>query len=130
MQKIINNTLFLVFLLILFVLFGFNEWNGDRDAYEGLFNGNSWMSTEPGYTLINNYFYENGFTYDQFQIVVAFVCIYLIGRYAVRGIKNRLLFVAFYGIALFPLDYVLIRNFISFALLIQGVLLLNSNKKK
>ncbi len=39
MQKIINNALFLVSLLILFILFGFNEWNGDRDAYEDLFTG-------------------------------------------------------------------------------------------
>ena len=130
MQKIINNALFLVSLLILFILFGFNEWNGDRDAYEDLFTGDSWMSTEPGYTFINNYFNEIGFTYDQFQAIIALICILLIGKYAMYNIKNRLLFIAFYGITLFPLDYVLIRNFLSFSLLIQGISLLNSNKNR
>lgn len=129
MQKTIHDALFLAFFLFLFILFGFNEWNGDRAAYEGLFDGSSWISAEPGYTFINNYFYEIGFTYDQFQIVVAFTCIYLIWRYAANNIKNRLLFAIFYGITLFPLDYVLIRNFLSFAMLIQGISLLNSNKK-
>ncbi|HIF9202355.1 TPA: EpsG family protein [Photobacterium damselae] len=122
----------ILLLILLIGLFGGSLWNGDRVGYEGFYNTRLLIGqwgTEIGYGFLNIIFHKMGFSYQHFQIFISVVSMSLVFRYLSR--VSRVLFVSiiFYAVLMLPLDYVLIRTTIAYAIVLNALLFLYENKK-
>ena len=122
---------FLIFILC-FLLFGWNEWNGDYDMYEDMYNFNHSFPQnfyELGYWKLSAYFLDKGFSFNEYLVFFSFFIIVLYGRFIFK-LSNFPAIVAFlYFIVYFPLDYVLLRNTLAFGIILQGIYMLIEQKK-
>lgn len=119
-------------MLFCFLLFGWNEWNGDYDMYEEMYNYHKFFDLgyyEFGYYELSGFFVNNNFTFKQYLIVYSFIVIFLFYRVIYKLSLFPGLVAFFYLIIYFPLDYVLIRNTLAFGIISQGFILLFNNHK-
>lgn len=116
---------FFVFILM-FLLFGWNYWNGDYDAYENLYNNAlaefAIGGYERGYTSLMSFFSIIGFDFQQFFITVALFSLLLLFNFIVRYSKYPAIFSCIFFCFFFPLDYVILRNFIALTIVLQGLI--------
>lgn len=117
-----------VIFIHMWVLWGWNSWNGDYDAYSNMYLENSAFSGklldyEVGYKLINYIFSSLGFSFQFFQIIIAFVVLYVIYKISSNLVRHIALFSAAYMLIFF-MEYVFIRNYIAHALILYGIYLL------
>jgi|GEM_PF-2972016 len=113
-------------LLVMICLYGWNSWNGDRDAYVLYY---SWESIENwgreiGYGYINLWMNKFGFSYQNFQIIIAIITLFLLYRFFSKTAYSLGFSLLIYFIVFFSLDYVLVRSFLAFAIVLQGFLVL------
>lgn len=110
---------------LMWILFGWNSNNGDYEAYEKIYDS-SFLSLvnenyEIGYRLLCVGGNIIGLEFQEFLIVIAAIILSLwlkfILQHAIYPALVSLLFFWFF----FPLDYVLLRNFLAFAIVLQGV---------
>lgn len=116
---------------LLWLLYGGNYWNGDRDAYELYYereNLASW-GLEFGYGYLNLISNRLRLGYQTFQILISLATILLYLRYFLKLSNAPLLSFLFYAVAFFPLDYVLMRQSLAFAVTLQAFVLLFENCK-
>lgn len=113
-------------LALLWVLFGWNQWNGDREAYELYYTRESLSDwgVEIGYGALNLLGNNLGLSYQAFQISIAAVTLTLLYRYLVTVSRGPLVSLVVYAVCFFALDYVLVRNFLAFVILLQGFIIL------
>lgn len=110
----------------LWILYGWNFWNGDREGYETYFLRDSlegWGG-EIGYGYLNLWANKFGFSYQDFQVLVSLTTLLLLFRYVVKMTLSPFLALVVYAICFFSLDYVLVRNFLAFAILLQAFIAL------
>jgi hypothetical protein len=117
----------------MFLLFGWNYWNGDYDAYENLYK-NSFIEFaaggyEWGYTGVMMLISMYGYDFQQFFIIMAFISLLLFFNFCIRFSQYPALFSCCFFICFFPLDYVLLRNFIAFTIVLQGLIFVINNHK-
>ena len=122
----------LLLLLLIWLLYGWNSWNGDRDAYEFKYESNLLLiwGTEVGYGYLNTLGKQLGLAYQDFQIFIATITLLLIWRYINAQGKSPFLLLLIYALCFFPLDYVLMRNSLAFAIVLQALLFLSQGDKK
>ncbi|MFC0229270.1 EpsG family protein [Serratia aquatilis] len=122
---------FLYFFIIALVLYGGNYWNGDRDAYELYYQRDSiapW-GIELLYGYLNIFFHSMGVPFQTFQVIVAFFTIFLTSIYLKKvSLYFSISFFAYF-LLMFPLDYVLMRTSLAYAIVLNAFLLLYDNKK-
>ena len=125
-QKHLCDFIFFVMIFFLWFLFAFNQWNGDRDGYElhYLSRSVSEWGVEIGYGYLNVFFRWVGFSYQEFQVVIAALCMLLLSRYIYNFSVVPFFVLFIYAIFFFPLDYVLIRSFLAFCVFLQGLFFL------
>ena len=125
-RRHISVVLSLLLLLVIWLLYGWNSWNGDRDAYEFRYESNTLIvwGQEVGYGYLNTTGKKLGLTYQEFQIFVATITLFLIWRYIAAQGKSPFLLLLMYVICFFSLDYVLMRNSLAFAIILQALLFL------
>lgn len=122
-QRHLCDFIFFVMIFFLWFLFAFNQWNGDRDGYElhYLSRSVSEWGVEIGYGYLNVFFRWMGFSYQEFQVVIATLCMLLLSRYIYHFSVVPFFVLFIYAIFFFPLDYVLIRSFLAFCIFLQGL---------
>ncbi|MFK8328848.1 EpsG family protein [Pseudomonas sp. BJa5] len=118
-------------LLVMWMLYGWNFWNGDREGYELYYYTRDTIASwgkEIGYGYLNIFASRTGLSYQGFQIIVALVTLLLVWRYVVKRTLFPFVSLLVYLVCFFPLDFVLVRNFLSFAIGLQAMLVLFENK--
>lgn len=123
--------IFTLFFMFAWALYGGNVWNGDRDAYELYYarDGISPWGVEILYGYINILFYNAGVSFQKFQIFIslltlAITSIYLRKTSVFLGISFFL-----YFILMFPIDYVLMRTSLSYAIVLNAFIALSLGKR-
>ncbi|MBD1573266.1 EpsG family protein [Vibrio sp. S17_S38] len=135
----VNNRFFIldryfcfVLFFFLWLLYGGNLWNGDREAYEVYFQRDalSYWGVEVGYGALNLIFNKLGASFQMFQVFISFITLFLTFRFIskVTCIFSTSLLVYFFF--MFPLDYVLMRNTLAFSIVLNALVPLFNNDKK
>lgn len=125
----------ILFFIFMWLMFGWNYWNGDYDMYEtrydhyisDLFLQND--DYEYGYKTLMILGNSLGLTFQQFFIAVSFVIMSLWVRTTFMLSKTPALFAFCFFLFFFPLDYVLLRNFLAFSIVVQGFISIYKNSK-
>lgn len=126
-SKLLSIALALPVLLGMWILYGWNYWNGDRAVYELYYVTRETLASwggEVGYGSLNVFASQSGLSFQSFQILISLVTLYLIFRYMVKRTVSPLASLILYLVCFFPLDFVLMRNFLSFAIILQGMMTL------
>ncbi|WP_279151644.1 EpsG family protein [Photobacterium iliopiscarium] len=119
-------------LILLIGLFGGSLWNGDRNGYEDFYNNrlsiDQW-GTEIGYGLLNIVFNKIGVSYQYFQLIISIISMCLVFRYLSRVSTVFFISILFYAVFMLPLDYVLIRTTIAYAIILNSLIYLYKGEK-
>ncbi|OYQ70486.1 hypothetical protein B9T10_05810 [Wohlfahrtiimonas chitiniclastica] len=117
-------------LLLLYLSYAGNTWNGDRDAYESYYirSDISAWGFEILYGYSNIYFHQLGLSYQTFQSIIAFLTISLVYKYIKNSSNKIILCLLIYSILIFPLDYVLMRTSLAYAIILNALLILEKNQ--
>ncbi|AUT96507.1 EpsG family protein [Citrobacter europaeus] len=122
---------FTLFFIFAWALYGGNTWNGDRDAYELYYarDGISPWGVEILYGYINILFYNAGVSFQKFQIFISLLTLAITSFYLKK--TSAFLGVSFflYFILMFPLDYVLMRTSLSYAIVLNAFVALSLGKR-
>lgn len=122
--------------VLLWILWGWNSWNGDYESYEEIYYsigsyGLDVSTFEKGYKFFNSIIFGLGFEYQSFMIIYSFIILTII-YFFVRQSTYSALFTLFYFI-IFIMSYVFLRNYFADALFLHFVLLsynLKNSKKR
>ncbi len=109
---------------LMVLLWGWNTYNGDYEAYEIIYEqipSNPQFPMEPGFKFIVNISNDIGLDYQDFLKVYALICIGLLSIIIFSLSSNCAAITAIYFWAYFPLDYVLMRNTLSFLIIGLGL---------
>lgn len=109
---------------LMVLLWGWNTYNGDYESYQIAYEqipGNPQFPMELGFKFIVNISNDIGLDYQDFLKVYALICIGLLSIIIFSLSSNCAVITAVYFWAYFPLDYVLIRNTLSFLLIGLGL---------
>lgn len=123
-SKLLSIALALPVLLAMWVLYGWNYWNGDRAVYELYYVTRDTLASwggEVGYGSLNVIASQSGLSFQSFQVLISLVTLYLVFRYMLKRTVSPLSSLILYLVCFFSLDFVLMRNFLSFAILLQGM---------
>lgn len=116
-----------IFLTFMWILWGWNTYNGDYEAYEDLYN-NVFLTVsldyEPGYKLIMALSRLIGLTFQEFFQIISLLIILLWSRYILTESRYPFFVTAIIFWCFLPLDYVLLRNSLAFSIVLQGIILL------
>lgn len=123
-ERLLSLVLVLPVFLLLLLLFGGNYWNGDRDAYELYYERETLASwgIEFGYGYLNLVSKNIGLEYQVFQVIVSVITIALYLRYFIKSSYAPFASFLLYALVFFPLDYVLMRQSLAFAIALQAFL--------
>jgi hypothetical protein len=121
----------IAFFVFIWILYGWNYHNGDYDAYERIYNA-SFLSLadenyEIGYRILCIAGGIIGLSFQQFLIIISAVIIFFLSRFVLRYSKHPALFICIFFWFFFPLDYVLLRNFFAFSIVLQGLICIIDN---
>ncbi|WP_411912030.1 EpsG family protein [Pseudomonas spirodelae] len=86
-NKLLSVFLALPIFLVMWVLYGWNYWNGDREAYEFYYSTRDTLASwgaEIGYGSLNILASQSGLSFQSFQILISFVTLYLVFRYMIK----------------------------------------------
>ena len=123
----------LLFFAFTWLLFGWNHWNGDYEAYEKLYDFPQieviLSGHEFGYNALMYLFNYLGFTFQEFFIVISFISLVLLFNFIIRYANYPAFFAVVFFLCFFPLDYVLLRNFLAFTIVLQGLILVINRHK-
>ncbi|MGY3961339.1 EpsG family protein [Aeromonas popoffii] len=129
--KLVDKYIFILLFLTAWCLYGGNRWNGDRDAYELYYVRDSIVpwGVEILYGYMNILSHKLDLSFQSFQIIISFitivlVCIYFNKMYQYPGIAILL-----YLLLMFPLDYVLMRTSLSYAIVLNAFVFLFRDKR-
>ena len=111
---------------VMWLLFGWNAWNGDRDGYELYYYTRelSQWGVEVGYGYLNVLGNQLGLSFQAFQIALAALTLLLLWRYLLVQARAPFLSLLMYALCFFALDYVLLRNSLAFTIILQAMLCL------
>ncbi|HCC5837458.1 EpsG family protein [Citrobacter farmeri] len=123
--------IFIILFVFAWALYGGNVWNGDREAYELYYarDGISSWGIEIIYGYINIFFYRANVSFQSFQIIVSFLTIVATSVYLRK--TSVFLGVSFllYFLLMFPLDYVLMRTSLAYAIVLNAFVALSRGER-
>lgn len=119
--------------LLFWLLWGWNTWNGDYEAYEQIFYdigryGLDASASEFGFNVLNLLFFKLGFDFQGFMMIYSFLTLILIFLF-VRKTSFPAVFTLFYFV-IFVMSYVFLRNYFADALFLHFVILSISDVTK
>lgn len=116
-------TLFMVFI---WILYGWNFSNGDYGAYEKIYNASILSlvdeNYEIGFRLLCITASLSGLSFQGFLIILSGIIVILFSRFFLKYSSHPAFVVLVFFWFFFPLDYVLLRNFLAFSLVLQGLI--------
>lgn len=110
----------ILLLILMMLLWGWNTYNGDYKPYETsyyIIPSTPSYPMEFGYKAIVTIANEYGLTYSQFLKIFAVICICLLSYIVFSLTEYKAICLALYFWIYFPLDYVLLRNTLSFLII-------------
>ena len=121
-----ENKIYNFFIIIfMFILYGFNSYNADYIMYENKYYFFKSLSnvngTEILYKLSCYFGNKIGLNYQQFLIIIAGICIFLLYRFFKSNTKYKSACLGLYFIFPFFLDMVQIRQFLSICIVLNGL---------
>ncbi|MEL5892647.1 EpsG family protein [Bacteroides sp. GD17] len=123
----------ILFFCFMWLLFGWNYYNGDYDAYETMYNNPIFnldiSQYEVGFRAIILWFNLLGFTFQEFYIIISLAILILWLRFILKFSSTPALFTICFFWFFFPLDYVLFRNFLAISIFLQGLYSVFINSK-
>lgn len=116
--------------LLMWLLFGWNNWNGDYEAYEIIYYES--ITTlkllldernfyEIGFICLNAFFRFLKFEFQEFLIFYSLIPLFLLFHFIRNQSSVPAAVSAIFFWFFFPLDYVLMRNFLSFTIFLFAV---------
>ncbi|MFY0727855.1 EpsG family protein [Pseudomonas sp. NFX15] len=128
------SSMFLALLVfaVMWILYGWNYWNGDREGYEAYYYSRDTLASwggEVGYGFLNIFASGTGLPYQAFQVLISLVTLLLVLRYILKTTISPFASILVYAVFFFSLDFVLMRNFLAFAIFLQGILVLYEGKQ-
>lgn len=132
-QLINRNELFerlvLVSLLsVMWIFFGFNTMNPDYEAYSKIYLG-IYPDHEFGFLFLCRVFRNLGLSYQQFLIILSFICLLILYQSLKKYSGNILLVIMLYCIFPFVLDCIQIRSFLAELIVLYSLRYLITNKR-
>lgn len=128
-SKLLNYAYF----LFVYLLVGWNYSNGDYVAYERMYDNvifdNFESFYEIGYKLLMVCGKMLNLSYQEFYFVIIIFPLFVVDRFFIKYSKYPFLCFALFSIVYLPLDYVLLRNFISFSFVLLGLEQVMENRK-
>lgn len=115
---------------VMWVFYAFNYGNGDYLTYKTFYENRTFdmWGVEVLFGFLAHSFKELQLSYADFQVAVASITLLLLFRF-IREVRKPITILLIFFVFFFPLDYVLMRNFLAFTIILQGVLLkLNDGK--
>jgi hypothetical protein len=130
----IKRVLLIFSISLLFILIAFNTWSPDLDSYKLHYENYDEQyvkySIEPLTLLIMNYANRFGLTFEQYQIFIAFIIVFLLYKSLVKYSPLPIFILGcFYFIPFYP-NIVQLRSFLSYTILIYAFRFLNDQKIK
>lgn len=123
----------LMLFFFMWLLFGWNYMNGDYLGYENMFAYNefeiSLKGYEAGFKSLMMFFLLKGYNFQSFFIAISAVILLLLYFFIIKTSKYPAFISSVFFVFYFPLDYVILRNFLAFVLILQGFVLVFKNKK-
>lgn len=119
--------------LFMWSLFGWNYMNGDYELYEQMYysatDSVDLLNYEGGYRALMFLSNQIGLNFQSFFIIVSGITLALLLRITFAFSKRPAMIAAVLLIFILPIQYVLLRNFLSFAIMAQGIIpVLNQSK--
>lgn len=128
-SKILSTLLF----MIMWGLFGWNFWNADFLMYVGMYNipvsKLDFFGYEGGYNFLIFCCKSIGLNFQQFHILIATIVLFLVFRFFNTFSKLPAFSTACFFWVFFPLQFVILRNFIAFSIVLQGLISVLKNEK-
>ncbi|WP_409025077.1 EpsG family protein [Flavobacterium sp.] len=120
-----SKVLLVIVFVLMWLLFGFNFWNADYPMYQRLYNVPIdelvFFKFEGGYCFLMYFFKALDLNFQQFLISISGIILLLVFRFFfVFSHFPALLAVCFFWF-FFPFEYVILRNFLAFAIVLQGL---------
>ncbi|MDB4902488.1 MAG: hypothetical protein JWQ63_1769 [Mucilaginibacter sp.] len=130
----IKRILLIFSISLFFILVAFNTWSPDLDSYKLQYQNYDEQyvkySVEPATLFIMKYANIFGFTFEQYQIFIAFIIFLLLYKSLVKYSPLPVFILScFYIIPFFP-NIVQVRSFLSYSILIYALRFLNNQKIK
>lgn len=125
----------IIILLYCWILFGFNSHNGDYVAYKLMYDEinslDSIFSYEAGYKVFMLVVKKMGFDFQDFMKIISFVILSILGMFTLKFSKFPAIFLSVFLIIFLPIEYVLLRNFFAFSIVLTAIyyFLQNNNRK-
>lgn len=128
-SRIISTLLF----FLMWGLFGWNYWNADYMMYKNMYgipiSELNFFGYEGGYDFLIFCSKSIGLNFHQFHVLIAAIVLLLVFRFFhAFSYLPAFLTVCFFWI-FFPLQFVLLRNFIAFSIMLQGLIAVLQNEK-
>lgn len=129
--KLVDKYFLILFFFMAWILYGGNQWNGDRDAYELYYIRDSIVpwGVEILYGYMNIFSYKLGLSFQTFQIIISFLTIFLVCAYLNKVYQYPSAAFLLYFLLMFPLDYVLMRTGFSYAIVLNALFFLFKGKR-
>ena len=128
-----SRVLFGMMFFFMWVLFAFNYSNADYNMYERFYdvpiNKKVFLKTEGGYSFLMFLGEIIGLNFQGFLIVVSAITLFLLFRFFFIFSKFPALALICFFWFFFPLQYVILRNFLSFVIVLQGFIFILKNDK-
>lgn len=139
-EKKNSMVLFCVCILILDAIFAFSYANADYDAYEDMYRildfayydvqslntmeRIGYVHADYGYTLLTKIFYDLGFSYSEFRIILIVLLLTVLAVLAYRMTRKPMAVMFLYAIYPLAIDIIQIRNWVVAVLLALGIYVL------
>ena len=124
----------ILFFIFIWLLMGWNFWNGDYELYKEMYDYNDASSLivsnyEFGYKYIMSMFLAKGKDFQYFFTCMSFLILLIFLIFILKFSKLPALVTTIFFLIFLPLDYVLLRNTIAFIIMLVAFAYLLKNIK-
>lgn len=121
-----SKIVFILMFILMWGLFGWNYWNADYRMYNEMYSVSisdlKFLKYEGGYSFLIFCSKSAGLSFQQFHILISAIVLLLVFRFFYFfSYLPAFLTVCFFWF-FFPLQFVIFRNFIAFAIILQGLI--------
>lgn len=119
--------------IVMWIFFGWNYSNADYNMYKDMYSilifKFDFLKYEGGYQFLMYFGQLVGLNFQQFHILIAAIVLFLVFRFFIFFSKLPALSAICFFWIFFPLQFVILRNFIAFSIVLQGLIPVLRNEK-
>lgn len=124
-----------LFFLFMWLMMGWNYYNGDYEAYKIRYEFNpafsfNLINYEWGYNFIMSLFNAKDVSFQIFFVWIAFITLFILFLFVLKFSQYPAITLSCFFWIYLPLDFVLLRNFIAYIIIFVGFYFMFLEKKK